>query len=270
LFEANKKAEAETVARGKNYDRSRQFPLQLEITDKSTPFALKGIEYKTEDSEISGTKRIVYGTKPIDLTIPKFDDAKISVAVAPPLYYIVPPQWQKVIEVLQIHGINFRRISKPLKIEVESYRLTEPKWSAVSFENRVTLGLKADPIRENREFPANSVIVPLAQEAANVAIHLLEPGSQDSFIYWGFFNAIFEQKEYGEGYVLEKLAREMLAKDGNLRKEFEEKLKDENFAKNPTARLRFFYERSPYFAVQKVGLYPVGRIVTELDEKVFK
>ena len=78
--------------------------------------------------------------------------------------------------------------------------------------------------------------------------------SPDSFVYWGFFNAIFEQKEYGEGYVLEKLAREMLAKDANLKKEFEEKLKDEKFAKNPQARLDFFYERSPYFINQRIGL----------------
>ena len=47
-----------------------------------------------------------------------------------------------------------------------------------------------------------TVIVPLAQAAANVAVHLQEPQSNDSFAYWGFFNAIFEQKEYGEGYVI--------------------------------------------------------------------
>ncbi len=61
----------------------------------------------------------------------------------------------------------------------------------------------------------------------------------------------------------------MLAKDENLRKEFEEKLKDENFAKNPRARLTFFYERSPYFD-KRIGLYPVGRIVTKLKEEIIK
>ena len=88
-------------------------------------------------------------------------------------------------------------------------------------------------------------------------------------MFWGFFSAIFEQKEYGEGYILEKLAREMLEKDANLRKEFEEKLKDDNFARNPRARLNFFYERSPYYD-RRIGLYPVGRIVTKLDGKFLK
>lgn len=270
LFEANQTADVETIERGKTYDANRKFPLRLEITDKSTPFAFKGIEYTVENSDISGTKRIIYGTKPVDLTIPKYDEARVSVSVAPPLYYIVPAQWQSVIEVLQAHGIKFRRISKPLKLEVESYKFTEAKWAGISFENRLPLTFKASPIKEVREFPANSVVVPLDQEAANVAIHLLEPESQDSFVYWGFFNAAFEQKEYAEGYILEKLAREMLAKDSNLRKEFEEKLKDEKFAKSPQARLTFFYERSPYYQNQRVGFYPVGRIINRIDIKEFK
>jgi hypothetical protein len=266
LFEANKRAERETIERGKTYDLTRNFPLQIQIIDKSEPFNLKGIEYNLKDSEISGTKQIVYGIEPFDIKIPRFNEAKIAIGVKPPLYYIIPPQWTDVINILQLHDIKFQRIAKPLTIEVESYRLTEPKWSSTSFEGRLTMSFKTIPIKEMRIFPQNSVIVPLAQESANVAIHLLEPNSTDSFVYWGFFNPIFEQKEYGEGYVIEKLAREMLAKDGNLRKEFKEKLKDENFAKSPSARLNFFYLRSPYFD-KRIGLYPVGRVTSNLDSK---
>jgi hypothetical protein len=270
LFATNRKAEEETIERGKSYDPNAQFPLRLEITDKATPFAFKGIEYKIEDSEISGTKRIIYGTAPVDLTIPKYDDARVAASVAPPLYYIVPPQWKNAVEVLQAHGIRFQRTQKAARIEVESYRFSDVKWSPVSFESRNTLSFKTIPVKEIREFPVGSVVVPVAQETGNVAIHLLEPNSPDSFVYWGFFNAIFEQKEYGEGYVLEKLAREMLAKDAVLRREFEEKLKDENFAKSPQARLIFFYERSPYYQNQRIGFYPVGRILTRLDESLTK
>jgi len=268
LFEANKKADAETIERGKTFDAKRQFPLRLEITKKSTPFDFKGVEYRIETSEISGAKQIIYGTKPLDMTIPKFDDARVSASVAPPLYYIVPPQWKAAIEVLDAHGVKFQRLEKPLKIEVESYRFSDVKFAAASFENRVTVNFKTNPIRETREFPANSIVVPLAQEAANVAIHLLEPNSPDSFVYWGFFNAMFEQKEYGEGYVIEKLAREMLAKDAELKKLFEEKLKDEKFAKSPRERLNFFYERSPYFTNQRIGFYPVGRITEPIEFKI--
>ncbi len=54
---------------------------------------------------------------------------------------------------------------------------------------------------------------------------------------WGFFDSIFEQKEYGEAYVLEKLAREMMAKDPKLKAEFERKVEtDPRFAANPAAQ----------------------------------
>ncbi|HEX8370465.1 MAG TPA: M14 family metallopeptidase [Pyrinomonadaceae bacterium] len=269
LFEANRKADAETIRRGQIYDAGDKFPLRFEFTKNSVPFDFKGVEYKMEDSDISGAKRLVYGKKPLDVTIPKFDEVKISAAVAPPLYYIIPPQWQSVVEVLQAHGVRLQRISKPLKIEVESYRLTEPKWSPASFESRLPMNYKTNSLRETREFPPNSVVVPLNQETANVVIHLLEPQSGDSFAAWGFFNAIFEQKEYFSDYIMEDVARDMLAKDAGLRKEFEERLKDENFRKSAGARLRFFYERSPYFD-KRVGLYPVGRIVTKLNTGIFQ
>lgn len=263
LLEANKKAENETIERGNSFNPVSQFPLQLEITDKSEPFKFKGVKYRIENSLISGAPRIIYENEPLDITIPKFDQAKVLRSVAPPLYYIIPPQWTAVIGVLQSHSISFRRINAPLTIEVESYHLQEPKWSSNSFESRINLNYKAVLIRETRTFPANSIVVSLAQESANVAIHLLEPDSPDSLIRWGFFNAVFEQKEFAEGYILEKLAAEMLAKDENLRKKFDEKLKDKSFAENPSARLRFFYDNSPFYD-KRIGLYPVGRITSSL------
>ena len=123
---------------------------------------------------------------------------------------------------------------------------------------------KVEIVHERRTFPVGSVIVPLAQRLAKVAINLLEPEAPDSLVRWGFFNATFKQKEYAEDYVLEKLAREMLASDPKLREEYEKRLAtDTTFAANPRARLQFFYRRSPYWDKQ-MNLYPVGRILTPL------
>jgi hypothetical protein len=122
----------------------------------------------------------------------------------------------------------------------------------------------AELISESRVFPKGSVIVPLDNNLAKVAINLLEPEAPDSLVAWGFFNAIFEQKEYGESYVLETLAREMLADDPALRAEFLLRLEsDPEFASSPSSRLQFFYERSPYWDPY-MNLYPVGRIMTPL------
>lgn len=267
LFVANITAETQTVERGKSFDEKRQFPLTLSITDKSTPLDFKGLKYTITDSTISAGKEITYTSEPLNITIPRFDDARVSRSVAPPLAYIVPPQYLEVIELLRLHGIKFTRLQKPLTAEIESYQLSEPKWATNSFENRITLTAKQTPVKETRTFMAGSIIVPMDQEAANVAIHLLEPNGPDSFLYWGFFNSIFEQKEGGSGYILEKLAREMLTKDPKLQEEFDRRLLDPAFARSPQARLRFFYERSPYYLNQKIGVYPVGRILKASELK---
>lgn len=268
LFVANLTADTQTVERGKTYDDKRRFPLSLSIDrERSTPLAFKGLEYKTEPSTLSGGNRIIYTDVPMNITIPRYDDAKVSVSVAPPLYYVIPPQYKDAIDLLTTHGVKYTRLAKTQSIEVESYQLNEPKWATNSFENRITLTAKQTPVKETRSFIAGSALVALDQEAANVAIHLLEPNGPDSLLYWGYFNSIFEQKEGGSGYVLEKLAREMLAKDPKLQEEFDKRLLDPAFNRSPQARLRFFYERSPYYVNQKIGVYPVGRILKRLVDQ---
>ncbi|HKC66169.1 MAG TPA: hypothetical protein VKB86_21165, partial [Pyrinomonadaceae bacterium] len=265
LQRAIREADEQTIKEGESYDPARPFPLRIELTDKSRPVQFKGLEARTELSDISGTMRVVFGTKPQDVTVPLYDESKVAASVSPPLYYIVPPQWKSVIDVLKAHGLHLKQTLAPATIEVESYRFSDVKFASSPFEGRVMPSYKSNLVRERRNFPAGSVVVPVAQASGQVAIHLLEPDAPDSFVAWGFFNAIFEHKEYGEDYLLETLAREMLTKDENLRREFEQKItSDPKFAASPSARLNFFFERSPYWDKQ-LNLYPVGRITTPLN-----
>jgi hypothetical protein len=259
----------EAVTReGASYDPARRVPIRLAFTDKTVPLKLKAVEFRVEQSDVSGAPRVIYGDKPVELTVPFYNEARATQTVTVPLYYVVPPQWHQVIEVLALHGLRLQRLAEPLTAEVESYRFTEVKWSPTSFEGRVPVSQKSQTVRETRTYPAGTVVVPMAQASARVALYLLEPDSPDSFVAWGFFNPIFEQKEYGENYVVEKLAREMLAKDEKLRKEFEERLvNDPKFAASPRDRLRFFYERSPYWD-RELNLYPVGRLTAPIKAKM--
>ena len=265
LLKVVKEADEKMTAAGRSYDPARSYPLDFELTEKATPYHLRALESHTEMSDVSGAPYVTFGTKPLDLTVPLYNEFRVTAAVAPPLYYIVPVQWKDAIDVIKAHGLSFSVLPQATAIDIESYRFTEVKWPSGPFEGRLMPSFKTVPVRERRTFPAGSIVVPLAQPVARVAINLLEPDAPDSLVHWGFFDAIFEQKEYGENYVLEKLAREMLAKDAKLRDEYQQKLaSDSKFAASPRARLEFFYRRSPYWD-QQMGLYPVGRIVTPLE-----
>ncbi|MGH9943040.1 MAG: M14 family metallopeptidase [Pyrinomonadaceae bacterium] len=267
-LKAGRATDEQVSAEGTSYDPARKVALSVSFTDTSVPLKLKAVEFRREVSEISGAVRVVYGDKPLDLTVPFFNESRTTIAVTPPLYYLVPPQWSAVIDVLAAHGLRLQKLAEPLSLEVESYRFGDVKWAANSFEGRLPLTQKNQLVREQRSYPTGTVVVPLAQPGGRVALHLLEPDAPDSLVSWGFFNPIFEQKEGAEDYVLEKLAREMLAKDAGLRKEFEQRLlNDPQFAANARERLRFFYTRSTYWD-RRLNLYPVGRVTSKLDVRV--
>ncbi len=275
LIEMNRAADAATVAAGRRHDAEARFPLRLESDGTTEPFLFRGYRSKATKSEISGARRIEYTKEPIEITVPRQIALKVALAVAPPLAYIVPAQWAPVIEALQAHGLRLRETARPWEGEVDTYRCEGPIWHGRPFEGRQVLFPPGEggggsgatpgtcaPVRARLSFPAGSAVVPLDQRAARVAIHLLEPQAPDSLLAWGVFNAVFERKEYAEPYVMESLARDMLARAPLLKEEFERRLEeDQEFAASPEARLDFFYRRSPWWD-GRVGLYPIGRLLS--------
>ncbi|HEY6118413.1 MAG TPA: M14 family metallopeptidase [Pyrinomonadaceae bacterium] len=260
LLKAVRAADERTTVAGRVVDPNHPVPLTYELTEKTRPYELKAVEATTEKSSVSGAVRVIFGSKPVNMLVPMYDSFRVKDAVVTPLYYIVPPQWRDVIRLLAAHGLRLEELSEPTTLEVESYRFTDVTWPPGPFEGRQMPGFKVKAVRERRLFPTGSVVIPMAQSGAKVAMNLLEPQAPDSLVAWGFFNAIFEQKEYAENYVLEQLAREMLARDPALRDEYEKRLaSDTKFAASPHDRLLFFYQRSPYWDSQ-MNLYPIGRV----------
>ncbi|MBT7825792.1 MAG: hypothetical protein HN600_04295, partial [Bacteroidetes bacterium] len=66
-------------------------------------------------------------------------------------------------------------------------------------------------------------------------------------------------------YVMEKIARNMLESDPELKAEFEEKLKnDPDFANNQWTMLNWFYSKTAYWD-SRINSYPVGRIMIKSE-----
>jgi len=264
LLAATAKADADTVARAN--DTQARVPLTFKADPQSTTFELKGYAFTLTHSDISNSNWIQYDpSQPKTYTIDNWNGLLPDLTISPPAAYAVPAQWTAIIDKLDAHGIHYQRLEHPLKIHAESYQLDHPQWGGQPFEGHLMLRsftMHTVPSHEV-ELPVGTVIVPLDQRSANVAINLLEPQAPDSLLHWGFLDAIFETKEYAEPRVLEKLARDMLARDPALKSEFEQKLHDDpTFAGDPGARLEFFFERSPWYAAQRVGDYPVLRLDT--------
>jgi murein tripeptide amidase MpaA len=275
LITLNKEADADAAKLGTHALGNAPFPLAIGWGEGTTPVVFRGYQFKRGLSEVSGTMGISYSHEPWNVTLPLTSEAKVALSTTPPAAYIIPPQWTHVIDVLAAHDVAMRRTIAAWTGKVEHYRCTGMEWQGPPFEGRHPIfrgeGAGAEPGRfgtctlttESLTFPAGSVVVALDQRLSKVAIHWLEPEAPDSAVRWGFFDPIFEQREYGEAYVLEKLARENMEKDPALKAEFERRVQtDARFAASPEARLEFFYDRSPWGLANHVGEYPVGRLLS--------
>jgi len=274
LVKLNADADADAARLGAHPLANQQFPLAVGWGGETTPFLFRGYHFTRELSEVSGTMWIKYSHEPWDVSLPLATGFKVTASTAPPAAYIIPRQWTHVIDVLEAHQVQMERTTAPWTGQVETYRCSDTQWNRPPFEGRHPLfpgEASAEPgklghcdlVTESITYPAGSAVVELNQRLSKVAIEWLEPQGPDSAMAWGFFDPIFEQKEYGEPYVLEKLAREMMAKDPKLKTEFERKIdSDPKFAANPYARLEFFYEHSPWYEANRVGHYPVGRLTS--------
>jgi hypothetical protein len=261
LLKATAAADARTIARTR--DPAARVALTFKPDPVSTPYALKGYAFTVSHSDVSGTDWIRYDpTHPQTYTVPNWNGLLQDVSITPPAAYAIPAQWTVLIDRLDAHGVTYRRLTHSMKVNAQGYRLDLPRWAVRPFEGHLMLrDFRTRAVPREVNLPVGSVIVPLDQRAANLAIELLEPQAPDSMMRWGYLDAIFEAKEYGEPRVLEKLARDMLARDPALKAAFERQLHDDPaFAADPGARLRFFFERSPWYAAQHVGDYPVLRL----------
>ena len=247
-------------------DRTRggaEVALTFEPTGKTEPLKFRGYAYSRDPSDISGGQWTRYDTrKPQIWQVPLLDELKPAATAKLPKggYIVSAAQATWIAEKLRLHGLSFKvlKAAHP-QLAVESFRATEVKLKPETYESHLRPELKGSWKLENRDVPAGSLFVPIDQPGNLLLAYLFEPASPDSFIAWGFFNAFFEQKEAMDSFVAEELAREMSKKDPKLKAELDKKVADDlEFARDPQARLRFFYMRSPYWD-ERYNLYPIFR-----------
>lgn len=243
--------------------RKQPFPLRFMVDmHDSTMKLFKGVEYEHRKSDLTGGDWFVYdNTKPVDMVLPMFDKSIVTKYIELPKAYIIPAEWTSVTDRLQWHGIKTRVLRSDTLLNVRQYRFTRAEWARTPYEGRHRLSqMELEEFEKEVLFPAGSVWVPVEQPKARLIVHMLEPEGNGSLLEWGFFNAIFEQKEYAESYVMEVLAREMLDSIPGLRAEYDKrKATDPAFAASQQLQLNWFYSRSPWWD-QRLRVYPVGRV----------
>ncbi|WP_197023734.1 M14 family metallopeptidase [Microbulbifer sp. HZ11] len=215
----------------------------------------KGMAYEKKQNPISGKENVVWLGKARDYRgLPVFRDDVKAVEVRVPEAFYIPRHEKLVVERLKAHGIEMSN-AKGGPLPLTQFTVEAHEFGKAPFEGHFRVDAKFS--RERIQRPVDDYLeVSTNQPLGKLATALLDPRGPDSFFQWGFFNQIFQRTEYAEPYALIPLAEKMLAQDADLRSAFEKRLQDKTFAESPSARLSFFYQRSPYYD-QEYLKYPV-------------
>ncbi|GAB2839473.1 M14 family metallopeptidase [Ferruginibacter profundus] len=225
---------------------------------------LLGIAAVIRKSSVTNSDYVEWQGKAVTATVADYKSTEPYDFIARPKGYWVPASCDEVITRLKLHGIKMDIIKEPREVMVEMYRITNHVFEDDShilqpFEGHIQVTGTTKSETRKQLFPPGSVYISTDQPLGDLAMLLLEPVSKDSYFSWGFFDAIFQRTEYIEAYIMEPMAKKMLAESPALQKEFDEKkATDKNFANDQYAILTWFYSKTKFYD-DRYLLYPVGK-----------
>ena len=238
--------------------RPQRQVLAFKSAEQPDLIPFKGISYEIAHSDIINGPYVKWTGQPKEYeALPVFWEKVPAVEVEVPKAYWIPPQYQDVITRLQHHGIQFSRLEKSGKLELQQLSASSHELASRSFEGRVGVKATFTPSWSEFALPAGSVRVSTDQPLGALAVALLQPEGPDSLFSWGFFHGMFERTEYFETYAMLPWIEQELKTNKTLATDFAAAVKaDPKLAKDGQARLHWFYQRSPFYD-QTYLKYPV-------------
>jgi len=231
--------------------------------DARQTFPFLGYAYTRTPSAVSGGLWTRYDeTTKQTWNIPLWTTTKPKSTTTAPAAYAVEPAFAAAVqERLAAHGIMSTHLDHDVTTLAHAYRASTVTFGEKPYEGRQTAKVQGDwGAAAKVTLRKGSLLVPVAQPHGRLVVEFFEPAAPEALVGWGFFNAVFEQKEYMESYVAEEEARAMLAQDAALQAAFDDKLKnDPAFAADKDARLDFFYRRHAAWD-ERINRLPVVRL----------
>lgn len=234
------------------YKVDREHPSQLEF---------KGFEGSMIDSKVTNGKRLFYDRNlPHTKTVKYYNQFVPTKGIEIPKYYILKKGWHEVVNRLKVNQIEFQPFEKDTTIAVEVNHVKDFETRRSPYEGHyLHYNTKVTTSVEEVRFSKGDILISTNQNGVRYLLETLESEAPDSFFNWNFFDTILQQKEGYSAYVFEDIAEELLSSNEDLKKAFEEKMKEESFAKNPRGQLDFIYKNSPHYEKAHLQL-PIYKI----------
>ncbi|UKN03096.1 hypothetical protein K6119_06165 [Paracrocinitomix mangrovi] len=245
-------------------------PINWELdTTKFDMLQFKGYEAEYSKSEITGQRKLHYNQdKPYDKEIRYFNRYAVIDSVKRPTYYIIPQAWLDVIVRLQLNDIKMYQTTEDLELETEVYYIDDYTTVSHPYEGHyLHRNTTVSKQIQTMTIHKGDYVVPTNNANAQFIVQTLEPHAVDSYFAWNYFDEILQQKEWFSAYIFEETAKQMLADNPELKKQFEAKKKaDEEFANDAFSQLYYLYKLSDNYE-RTYNRYPIYRYMKPLKEK---
>lgn len=215
-------------------------------------------EWRLEPSVVTGEPQVRYLSRtPAPIEVPWLHASRVGRSVARPRGYLVLPGWPEIERRIADHGLRFERLAAGGEMEVETVRVSKPRYAASTRQGLTRVEADVQRARERRAVPPGTLWIPADQPDFDVAVHLLEPEAPDSLFAWGMLSGVLERKEYIDPFLLEAEARRQLG-DPAAAGAWAKALEDPAFAADRRARYEWWFARTPWWD-ETVGLLPFYR-----------
>ena len=222
----------------------------------------RGYRSEEKKSVVSGQPRLFYDReRPFTKKVKFFHTYTPGLLIKKPQAYVIPQGWFPVLENLKRNGVFMEILPNDTSLLVTQYRILNYQTGSIPYEGHyLHTDTEVESSQVYVQFRKGDVLVPMDQVANRYITEVLEPQGEDSFFAWNFFDTILQAKEGYSAYVFEDLAAEYLSEHPELALELEKtKRKDEAFAQNGSAQLRWVFERSPW-KENEHNRYPIFRL----------
>ena len=242
----------------------KTYPITYKVDQKNpTVINFKGYEATTINSKVTNGKRLFYDTtKPFTKEINYYNNFLTEEEITIPKAYVLEQGWHTIIDRLKNNKIQFSTFNKDTTITVQVNHILDYKTRNAAYEGHyLHYNTTVSKSTKKITFRTGDLYIPTNQNGVRYLLETLEASATDSFFNWNFFDTILQQKEGYSAYVFEDIAADILAKNPVIKKQLEDKLKNEEaFAKNPRAQLEFVYKNSLHYEKAHLRL-PVFKIL---------
>ena len=242
----------------------REFEISWSVdTSRYSSVTFSGYEPSYVVSRVSGLKRLRYDrNRPFTKEVKFRDNYVADKVIKAPRYYLIPQQWSRVIERLEVNQVEMQRLVSDTTISVEAYMIDDYQTVRSPYEGHYRhYGVQVTTKELTLNFRKGDYLVPVNQWRNRYIVETLEPEAPDSFFAWNFFDAILQQKEHFSSYVFEDHAVEILNKSPELKSQLEEaRAANEQLAESAYGQLDFIYQRSHHREPEFMR-YPIFRVM---------